>query len=161
MRKLALAILLILSTGCESAKFKPWVSYGEMDGSNLGINEGANRFINSPFGEHWEVGIAFEFPLGPSSPQIVRFDWPDRSPRYPIPVTDTSAGWQPPAPVEKSTENRVLDTVKGIGELSDSTIFRTLFIAIVAVVLAAIVVALGWWGLKAWKAFKNGKKKPE
>lgn len=50
-------LVLLLLSSCESAKFKPWLSYSDYDGQNIGINEAGSRFINSPLGSSWTVGL--------------------------------------------------------------------------------------------------------
>lgn len=150
MRKLALASLLILFPGCESAKLKPWISYGEIGSSRLGINDLGNKFINVPGGDRWEVGVAFEFPLGPAT----KPDWPDLPPRYDIakilmPPKVSLAGKDD---TSVAPEKRVLDTIRELGAVDDGTLFKALFIA-------TLLGFAGWWGIKAWKGGKNGKKK--
>lgn len=138
-------ILVLLLAGCESAKIRPWVSYSEHTGSNLGINEAGNRFVNSDLGESWTAGIAFEFPLGPSAPaHVIVDDWP-RGALWTHETTiaerrmvEAASAQETP---EKALEERAIDTAKAAEELTLTGILK--FALIVAVVLVASAIGVG------------------
>ena len=156
MRKLALALLLLCS--CESAKFRPWLSYSDYDGQNIGINETGSQFINSPLGSSWTIGLGFEFPMGPASPQIVKFNWPDLPPRYDLVKHEDGktvilGGSKPGAP-ELSTTDEALKVAKEVSSWGPDALMS------VAIALGLLLVgAFGFLAcMRGWRKMKAEKQ---
>ena len=157
MRYLALALLLL--TGCESAKLRPWIAITERSGSSLGIDRGANRFTNVGFGDELTFGIALEIPLGPATIQRIRIEnwakpsWPDLPPRYEfvkapnLPNTPRGHGDLGP-PIE---DDGIKGTVKEIVEGGNlwGYVFLGVFVLIALIVMQKVGLLKGKNGGKA------------
>ena len=155
MKRLALALLLL--TSCESAKFQPWLSYTDTEGENIGINETGSRFVNNPQGSSWTIGLGFEFPMGPASPQIVKFNWPDLPPRYELLSSKQSVMGNLGRPIvnpvkpESTTTDEALKVKREIEAMSSED-------KIWLIVYLVVLLSVAYGGVKVWKMFKsNGK----
>lgn len=175
MKKLALVLLLFVS--CESAKLRPFVSFTQYDGTTLGINGDQSRFVNSPNGDAWTVGIMFEFPLGPSSPTIVKIA---EFPRAPIDVRGQLAPSRAEADharlIEKQDERARLQELidaldksnakpatKEEQDMTDEALrlkkeLESMSTAdkIWLIVFGVAALFLGFGFVKLWKLYKNG-----
>lgn len=153
MRYLALALLLL--AGCESAKIKPWIAFTDYDGSRIGVNDAGSSLVNTPVGSAMEIGIGFEFPLGPSAPRRVLVDWPDLPPRYDLAMIPNSPKVSPPSDrdtkvPDETAEERALRLARAAEDFSWSGIGK--FAAV-----GLIIAMLGWMGVKGYKVVKNGR----
>lgn len=154
MRKLALAILLILSTGCDFAGYKilPYIEYSEGGRASLGYDRQTNMFRQNSDEPTWTVGVGFSIPLGkPQKQEIELADW---MPRYPLPVVLRESGHRPHQetgkPVEATTAEKVQDIIEDPNKWIP-------YAAALGIMLIIVVVLVQLGLIKK----KNGKKKPE
>ena len=151
----ALLLAVLAFSSCESAKFRPWLSYSDYDGQNIGINETGSQFINSPLGSSWTVGLGFEFPMGPASPQIVKFNWPDLPPRYDLVKHEDGKtvilGASKPGAPELSTTDEALKVAKEVSSWGPDALMS------VAIALGLLLVgAFGFLAfMRGWRKLKG------